>query len=38
MRLPPEYLGKVIAELRRRQRTDGADDGEAERLVRELER
>lgn len=37
MRLPPEYLGEVVAELRRR-RTVGADDGEAERLARELER
>ena len=38
MRLPPEYLGEVVAELRRRQRAVGADDGEAERLARELER
>ena len=38
MRLPPEYLGEVVAELRRRQRTAGADDGEAERLAREVER
>ena len=38
MRLPPEYLGEVVAELRRRQRTASADDGEAERLAREVER
>ena len=38
MRLPPEYLGEVVAELRRRQRGHVADDGEAERLRREMER
>ena len=38
MRLPPEYLGEVVAELRRRQRGRVADDGEAERLRREMER
>ena len=38
MRLPPEYLGEVVAELRRRQRTDHADQGQAESLRRELER
>ena len=38
MRLPPEYLGEVVTELRRRQRGRVADDGEAERLRREMER
>jgi site-specific DNA recombinase len=39
MRLPPEYLGEVVAELRRRQRRGHvADDGEAEGLRRGTER
>jgi site-specific DNA recombinase len=38
MRLPPEYLGEVVAELRRRQGGHVADDGETERLRRETER
>ena len=36
MRLPPDYLGEVVAELRRRQAPDFAD--EARRLEREIER
>ena len=37
MRLPPEYLGEVVAELRRR-RPRASDDGEVQRLQRQLER
>ncbi len=37
MRLSPEYLGEVVAELRRRQSIK-RDDGEAQRLEREMER
>jgi site-specific DNA recombinase len=37
MRLPPEYLGAVVAELRARRRPS-EDRGDAERFRRELER
>jgi site-specific DNA recombinase len=36
MRLPPEYLGEVVAELRQRRRS--ADPSQGDRLRRELER
>lgn len=38
MRLPPEYLGEVVAELRRRQQSAPADPSEVEGLGREVER
>ena len=38
MRLPPEYLGEVVAELRSRQRATDRDAGEAERVRREMDR
>ncbi len=38
MRLPPEYLGEVVAELRRRQKSTSADPDEAGRVERQLER
>ncbi|MCH8921167.1 MAG: hypothetical protein IIA23_10765, partial [Chloroflexi bacterium] len=38
MRLPPEYLGEVVAELRRRRKDTGPDPGLAERLRREIDR
>ncbi|GEM_PF-6379903 len=38
MRLPPQYMGAVVAELRRRMETPPADANAARRLAGELER